>query len=122
MALAGAPHQPVRFCVSVEKSQGEFFQRRYLLNVLLRWLRLAMDEQHTLARLGPLLRRLLARRSRLLALANHAAVRELDSDVHLPAAIHVRSHSHAHRRYSFSDGARFWSSQSSSSADRIRTR
>jgi hypothetical protein len=39
------------------RTEGELFQRRCLLNYLLRWLWLAMAEQHSLARLGPFLRR-----------------------------------------------------------------
>ena len=50
------------------------------------------------------------------------AVRCDDMDVDLPAASPIATDFHAHHRYSSGDGARFWSSQSSKTSERNRTR
>ena len=49
-------------------------------------------------------------------------VRQAEGEVHLPPALAIGSDCHAHRLHSSGDGARFWSSHSNSSAERIKTR
>src|SRR5688572_21314753 len=108
LACDSARLETVSLRVSVEETRCEFPDRGFLLHLLfLHRLGFAVYQQHSLACVCPTLRSGLARRRGFLPLANDCAIRELDTDVDLPAAVHIRSYRDAHRCSLLSDDADF---------------
>src|SRR5216684_1937256 len=113
----------VGLCMALEKARRELRECGHLLFRLNcgRWMGELM-EPLALPRITPPLGGGLRRHRCLAAFPVLAVVRKHDSDVHFPASASVRSDCHAHRLYSFGDGAHFWFSQCSRSSARRSTR